>query len=204
MVGVSVWSLLDVLCMTFDSFSTNDTSLPDHGQPLHSPTYPGPIIGPRQSRPSRLFHQRLSAVSLATCVACNPSHSIDMSSLELQDLSYTPPSSSSVGQDHSRHHPARRQTSDDTATILDQPSPALVGLGLQELHPVDTGRNAWLFLAASTLIETLTWGVPFSVGILHRYWTSERFVNQDGTISPEDEQLLTLAASLQVRTLSFD
>lgn len=33
----------------------------------------------------------------------------------------------------------------------------------QALPPVDRGRDAWLFLAAAFTIETLVWGLPFSV-----------------------------------------
>lgn len=29
------------------------------------------------------------------------------------------------------------------------------------LPPVDRGRDAWLFLAAATVIEILVWGLPF-------------------------------------------
>lgn len=34
---------------------------------------------------------------------------------------------------------------------------------IQALPPVDGGRDAWLFLAAAFMIETLVWGLPFSV-----------------------------------------
>jgi hypothetical protein len=57
------------------------------------------------------------------------------------------------------------------------------------LHPPDKGRHAWQFLAAATLVETWVWGLPYTVGVLHAYWHTEMF--------PEDESTLTLAATLQ-------
>lgn len=63
------------------------------------------------------------------------------------------------------------------------------------LPPVDTGRAAWSFLAAATVIEVLVWGLPFSVGVLHSYWTTVLF--PPGT---PGESLIALAATLQVRS----
>lgn len=57
------------------------------------------------------------------------------------------------------------------------------------LHPVDRGVHAWRFLAAATLVETTVWGLPFTIGVLHQYWTTELF--------PGHESTLTLAATLQ-------
>lgn len=48
-------------------------------------------------------------------------------------------------------------------------------LNTQFLHPVDSGVNAWLFLLGATVIEILIWGIPFSIGVLHLYWTTVLF-----------------------------
>jgi len=62
------------------------------------------------------------------------------------------------------------------------------------LPPVDSGRQAWLFLVAATTMEMLIWGLPFAVGVLHEYWLSTLFKGQgEGTI--------TLAATLQTGLL---
>ncbi|KAF9737043.1 hypothetical protein PMIN06_007575 [Paraphaeosphaeria minitans] len=47
----------------------------------------------------------------------------------------------------------------------------------QQLPPVDGGKDAWLFLAASFVIEALVWGFPFSFGVFQDYYsTHEPFV----------------------------
>jgi hypothetical protein len=60
---------------------------------------------------------------------------------------------------------------------------------LAPLPPVDGGRGAWSFLIAATLVETIVWGIPWSIGVMHHYWASEMF--------PGEESTLTLAATLQ-------
>jgi hypothetical protein len=60
----------------------------------------------------------------------------------------------------------------------------------QELLPVDRGYHAWSFLAAATVIEALVWGFPFSVGVLHEYWTGVKFKDRG------QEGILTTAATL--------
>lgn len=57
------------------------------------------------------------------------------------------------------------------------------------LPPVDGGKDAWLFLLSATLVETTVWGLPYTVGVLHAYWSTKMF--------PHDEATLTLAATLQ-------
>ncbi|KAL1409635.1 hypothetical protein Q8F55_003631 [Vanrija albida] len=57
------------------------------------------------------------------------------------------------------------------------------------LPPVDGGRDAWLFLLSATLVETTVWGLPYTVGVLHAFWSTKMF--------PHDEATLTLAATLQ-------
>ncbi|WWC92206.1 uncharacterized protein L201_007160 [Kwoniella dendrophila CBS 6074] len=71
-------------------------------------------------------------------------------------------------------------------------------IGQEELHnttealpPVDSGKDAWLFLIAATYIELIVWGLPFSIGVLHIYWTNVLFKDQGG------ESIITLAATLQ-------
>ncbi|WVQ83811.1 hypothetical protein IAT38_005955 [Cryptococcus sp. DSM 104549] len=58
------------------------------------------------------------------------------------------------------------------------------------LPPVDRGHRAWLFLVAATTIEILVWGLPFSIGILHVYWTNTLFEGRGAST-------ITLAATLQ-------
>ncbi|TXT15530.1 hypothetical protein VHUM_00033 [Vanrija humicola] len=60
---------------------------------------------------------------------------------------------------------------------------------LPTLAPTDRGRDAWLFLASATVIESIVWGLPYSVGVLHAYWS--------GTMFPGQESVVTLAATLQ-------
>ncbi|KAK5997754.1 MFS-type transporter pytF-like protein [Cladobotryum mycophilum] len=44
------------------------------------------------------------------------------------------------------------------------------------LPPVDTGKDAWLFLAAAFVMEALVWGFPFAFGIFQDYYrTHEPF-----------------------------
>ncbi len=75
----------------------------------------------------------------------------------------------------------------DTETSSSQPINAI-----DILPPVDTGRDAYLFLLGATMIEVLVWGLPSSVGILHDYWTKELFPGGKG------ESVVTIAATLQV------
>ncbi|KJZ74354.1 hypothetical protein HIM_06360 [Hirsutella minnesotensis 3608] len=39
------------------------------------------------------------------------------------------------------------------------------------LAPADRGKHAWFFLAASFMVEALTWGFPFAFGIFQDYYT---------------------------------
>jgi len=61
---------------------------------------------------------------------------------------------------------------------------------IDALPPVDTGRHAWSFLVAATVLETLIWGIPYTVGVFHEYWTSTLFKGQG-------EGVITLASTLQ-------
>ncbi|KAF2198740.1 putative MFS monocarboxylate transporter [Delitschia confertaspora ATCC 74209] len=40
------------------------------------------------------------------------------------------------------------------------------------LPPVDGGKDAWLFLAASFVVEALVWGFPFSFGVFQEYYST--------------------------------
>ncbi|WVQ75329.1 hypothetical protein IAR50_004946 [Cryptococcus sp. DSM 104548] len=62
------------------------------------------------------------------------------------------------------------------------------------LPPVDGGRKAWLFLLGGTGLELLVWGLPFAIGVLLAYWTTELFPG-------EGTAILTLAATLQAGLL---
>lgn len=39
-----------------------------------------------------------------------------------------------------------------------------------DLPPIDGGFHAWMFLAASTMIEALVWGFAFSFGVFESYY----------------------------------
>lgn len=62
------------------------------------------------------------------------------------------------------------------------------------LPSVDGGRKAWSFLAGATAIEMIVWGIPYSIGILHVYWTNTLFKGYG-------ESTVTLAATLQTGLL---
>lgn len=64
----------------------------------------------------------------------------------------------------------------------------------QSLPPTDTGRDAWMFLAAATTVEILVWGLPSSVGILHQYWIEKLFAGNG-------ESTVTIAATMQTGLL---
>lgn len=62
------------------------------------------------------------------------------------------------------------------------------------LPPVDGGRRAWAFLAGATVVEMLVWGFPYSIGILHAYWSNTLFKGYG-------ESAITLASTLQTGLL---
>lgn len=51
------------------------------------------------------------------------------------------------------------------------------------LPPPDRGRAAWTILAAVTVIELIVWGLPYSIGILHKYWVHDMFPNSESTVT---------------------
>lgn len=63
----------------------------------------------------------------------------------------------------------------EAATIV------LTGQPEFSLPPTDRGKSAWLFLAASFLIEAVVWGFPFSFGVFQDYYqTHEPFAGSSG------------------------
>lgn len=79
-----------------------------------------------------------------------------------------------------------QQRSGDT-TPRDEPGDAFEsGQGPHHefsLPPVDTGKDAWLFLAACFVIEALVWGFPFSFGIFQKYYSSHEPFKGSGNIA---------------------
>ncbi|WOO79885.1 MFS transporter asaE [Vanrija pseudolonga] len=63
------------------------------------------------------------------------------------------------------------------------------------LPPVDKGKDAILFLLAAAAMDGLVWGFPFSVGVLHEYWSSSLFPGQG------DANALSLASTLPTAIL---
>jgi hypothetical protein len=63
-------------------------------------------------------------------------------------------------------------------------------LNSQSLLPVDSGKDAWLFLVGSTIVEIMVWGIPYSIGVLHLYWTTSLFPGYGAST-------ITLAATMQ-------
>jgi hypothetical protein len=47
----------------------------------------------------------------------------------------------------------------------------------------DSGREAWLFLIAGTVIETTVWGLLNAVGVLEHYWAEEQFPGHHDTVT---------------------
>lgn len=71
------------------------------------------------------------------------------------------------------------------------------------LAPADSGKDAWLFLAGSFVIETLTWGFALAFGVLQEYYsTHEPFAESKNiatvgtTASVCDEHVLNLVRLL--------
>ncbi|BEI86681.1 hypothetical protein CcaverHIS002_0700270 [Cutaneotrichosporon cavernicola] len=74
------------------------------------------------------------------------------------------------------------------------------------LPPVDRGRHAWTFLVGATVMETIVWGLPYSVGVLHAYWAHEMFPGNVSTITLAAtlmNGLLLVAAGLFAPVLAF-
>ncbi|WVQ83760.1 hypothetical protein IAT38_005904 [Cryptococcus sp. DSM 104549] len=91
-------------------------------------------------------------------------------------------------------------TTSETKKIQELQEKHLQGIEPNEAHHalarVDGGLQAWLFLVSATFMTVLVWGMPFSIGILHLYWTNTLF---DGT----GEATVTLTATLHSGLLYF-
>ncbi|KAF2006141.1 putative MFS monocarboxylate transporter [Amniculicola lignicola CBS 123094] len=68
----------------------------------------------------------------------------------------------------------RRVSVEDSTSIELEETAGEQGVQLNEssLPPVDTGKDAWMFLAAAFVIETLVWGFPFAFGIFQSYYST--------------------------------
>jgi hypothetical protein len=97
-----------------------------------------------------------------------------MSSIKLQQL----------------NHPNGNELTDPEVNLRQPQDDDEIPTETQQLLPVDRGYYAWSFLAAATVIEALVWGFPFSVGVLHEYWTGFKFKDRG------QEGVLTTAATL--------
>ncbi|KAF1969355.1 MFS general substrate transporter [Bimuria novae-zelandiae CBS 107.79] len=53
----------------------------------------------------------------------------------------------------------------------------------QQLPPVDGGKDAWLFLAASFVVEALVWGFPFSFGVFQDYYSTHEPFAGSGNVA---------------------
>ncbi|RMZ71552.1 MFS monocarboxylate transporter [Pyrenophora seminiperda CCB06] len=51
------------------------------------------------------------------------------------------------------------------------------------LPPVDGGKDAWLFLAASFVVEALVWGFPFSYGVFQEYYSTHEPFAGDSNVA---------------------
>lgn len=61
---------------------------------------------------------------------------------------------------------ARQEEQDSTPTWHDEPSSAV------SLPPVDTGKQAYLFLTSCVMLDALCWGFPAIFGIFQDYYAS--------------------------------
>jgi hypothetical protein len=75
-----------------------------------------------------------------------------MSAPEILELTVTR-NSGTIGS--SDHNEAASSVADTEAPIAER--------AIDALPPVDTGRDAWLFLVAAFIIDTMVWGLPFSI-----------------------------------------
>ncbi|KAM3540998.1 hypothetical protein ARSEF1564_006093 [Beauveria bassiana] len=79
----------------------------------------------------------------------------------------------------------QQQQTDDSRTTTRPPSPLEEESGPDgsvddgshgrhefSLPPTDTGKDAWLFLLASFMMEAFVWGFPFSFGVFQSYYST--------------------------------
>ncbi|GAB7348849.1 hypothetical protein MBLNU459_g7555t2 [Dothideomycetes sp. NU459] len=71
----------------------------------------------------------------------------------------------------------------DFQVELDQFTNADGGLNAERQHfslpRADGGRDAWLFLASTFILEALVWGFPFSFGVFEAYYATHEPFSQD-------------------------
>ena len=67
------------------------------------------------------------------------------------------------------------------ALTADEIGPASPSASYSRLPPVDRGRQAYSFLAASFVLEGLVWGLPFSFGVFQVYYNSHEPFSSNGT-----------------------
>ncbi|KAJ5590262.1 Major facilitator superfamily domain general substrate transporter [Penicillium hetheringtonii] len=51
------------------------------------------------------------------------------------------------------------------------------------LHPMDGGFHAWMFLAASTMIEALVWGFAFAFGVFQSYYRDNELFEDSNMVA---------------------
>lgn len=90
----------------------------------------------------------------------------------------------------SRGSAASTRASNDLDVDVDLSAPE----NASSLPRPDGGKAAWLFLIGATSIEVLIWGIPFSIGVLHAYWTEDLFKGRGAST-------ITLASTLQTGLL---
>ncbi|KAM7223845.1 Major facilitator superfamily domain containing protein [Rhypophila decipiens] len=91
----------------------------------------------------------------------------------LHQLRIVDPLSSSSSSDARNKSDFAFSSPDDSRDVTDEESPRDSRLPSHEFHqlpPVDSGKDAWLFLAACFVLECLVWGVPFSFGVFQNYY----------------------------------
>lgn len=85
----------------------------------------------------------------------------------------------------------REQDSQIEATVIEE-QPENRGTEFS-LPPVDGGKDAWLVLAGSFIVEALIWGFPFSFGVFQEYYASHK------PFSDEQSGIAIIGSSAMVR-----
>ncbi|ETS02209.1 MFS general substrate transporter [Trichoderma reesei RUT C-30] len=90
----------------------------------------------------------------------------------------SPTSTTTPSRDHNASSPAADMEvgRDDVEAQQENPDQGC------PLPPADTGKDAWLFLAACFVMEAMVWGFPFAFGIFQEYYrTHEPFAGSSKT-----------------------
>ena len=177
------------LCDRFPSpwhWSARQVDCPQVGEPRYFSERPTCtlyiILVPRAHTQAMSSAEPIPLQSLGPTPLRTPALSLDLSEA---DLAAIRPSSRSIGRTLSTRSTREGSSPEDGHADDQMPTQFIAAL-----PPVDGGRDAWSFLVAATILETLIWGVPYTVGIFHEYWTSTTFKGQG-------EGIITLAATLQ-------